>query len=227
MSFASREDIISLVQDLLVHCWPGTLVTPFQQMFYDDAMTLYGVDKPDLRYSNKIINLTKQFGKSGFDFIDNRADDEAFLVGGIFFEADSPNCLKSVEKEVKLIMADHIKDCKERNLPLIISSAHKKNGNVENSLLKKCSAATLEKVAQQVPETTAGFLVAGAREAALPVLGRLRTQLARELVPDLDTREDKFLWVVDFPLFVMEEGRLESAHHPFTAAHPDDYHMFR
>ena len=55
MSFASREDIISLVQDLLVHCWPGTLVTPFQQMFYDDAMTLYGVDKPDLRYRNKII----------------------------------------------------------------------------------------------------------------------------------------------------------------------------
>ena len=44
---------------------------------------------------------------------------------------------------------------------------------------------------------------------------------------DLEAREDEMLWVVDFPLFTTEEGFLESAHHPFTAPHPDDYHLLR
>ena len=55
----------------------------------------------------------------------------------------------------------------------------------------------------------------------------IRLELAKVLIPDLEDRADKFLWVLDFPLFIVEDGKLESAHHPFTAAHPDDYHMFR
>jgi len=69
--------------------------------------------------------------------------------------------------------------------------------------------------------------VFGPKEFVLPVLGKLRLLLGAALIPDLESREDQLLWVVDFPLFTMEEGTLESAHHPFTAPHPDDRHMFR
>ena len=72
-----------------------------------------------------------------------------------------------------------------------------------------------------------GFIVCGDKESVLPILGKLRNLLAKEMIPDLEERPDKFLWVVDFPLFLMEDGVLESAPHPFTACHPEDLDMFR
>merc|ERR1719376_1148154 len=87
MSFAGREEIIKLVEDLLVHCWPGQLDTPFEQMFYQDAIRDFGVDKPDLRYRNKIIKLNNCFQNSGFGFIEENLQRESFFIGGIFFSA--------------------------------------------------------------------------------------------------------------------------------------------
>ena len=54
-----------------------------------------------------------------------------------------------------------------------------------------------------------------------------RVLLARELIADLSERAAEMLWVIDFPLLVREEGNLESAHHPFTAPHHEDRHLFR
>lgn len=61
MSFTNRESIMSLVEGILVHCWPesnGTLSTPFQKMSYDEVMEKYGSDKPDLRFDMQIQNVT-------------------------------------------------------------------------------------------------------------------------------------------------------------------------
>merc|ERR1719429_1054343 len=203
MSFSSREDIINLIQDLLLHCWPEKLNTPFEQMFYEDAMNNYGVDKPDLRFGNKIINLTELFkGDSGFDFIDQRINSESFFVGGVFFDP--------IDKTDKKVLKTVDKDNK-----------------VENSVLKKCNDETRSRLANTVKNHQIGFIVCGDKNSVLPVLGRIRLELAKVLIHDLVDRADKFLWVLDFPLFIVEDGKLESAHHPFTAAHPDDYHMFR
>ena len=60
-----------------------------------------------------------------------------------------------------------------------------------------------------------------------PFVCVVRNLLARELLTDLDQRPDQMFWVIDFPLVVMEEGKLESAHHPFTAPHPEDRHLFK
>jgi len=227
MSFAGREEIIALIQDLLAYCWPEQLETPFQQMYYTDAMENYGVDKPDIRYESKIKYLTKSFSDCGFEFILNNVCDPSFMVGGVFFDAKNANCLKPTEKEVRLALADHLKEHSSQECPIVISSFSNLNGKISNSILKKCNEATRTTIAEQIGENKVGFLVCGQKESILPILGRFRTQLAKTLIPDLDDRPNKFLWVVDFPLFVFEEGKLESAHHPFTASHPDDYHLFR
>ena len=227
MSFVDREGIIDMIEDLITYCWPENLVTPFEQMFYEDAINNYGVDKPDLRFSNKIVCLNQSFDVSGFDFIEKRISDESFFVGGILFDGSSTKRLKNIEKDVRLILADHLKDCKERNSTIIISQFSKIDGLIDNSILKKCNKDTRAKVDSQIKDNQIGFIVCGEKDDVLPVLGRLRTEAARELILDLDERPNKFLWVVDFPLFVMEDGKLESAHHPFTAPHPDDRHMFR
>lgn len=61
LSFTDRESIMSLVEAILVNCWPennGTLSTPFQRMTYKAAMENYGTDKPDLRYDYQIKNVS-------------------------------------------------------------------------------------------------------------------------------------------------------------------------
>lgn len=61
LSFTDRESIMSLVEAILVNCWPesnGSLSTPFQKMSYDEAMEKYGSDKPDLRFDMQLQNVT-------------------------------------------------------------------------------------------------------------------------------------------------------------------------
>jgi len=231
MSFASRKDIINLIEDLLVHCWPRQVEMPIERMVYDDAMTLYGVDKPDLRFDNKIINLTETLKNTGFDFIDSKSGDPSFFSGAVLFnstfEKASSKILKSIENDIKKIFEDQLEECKKNNKTIIISSVSKKKGAVQNTIIKKVNADTKERVDKMICDNEMGFIVCGDKEAALPILGKLRNLLAKEFIPDLEERPDKFLWVVDFPLFLMEEGVLESAHHPFTACHPEDRHMFR
>jgi len=227
MSFAGRDEIIKLIEDLIVFCWPEVLSSPFEQMDYHDAMVNYGVDKPDLRFGNKIINLNHLFNDCGFDFITNNINSESFMVAGIFFDAESAKSLKLIEKEVKSEVTDHLKEHEQKKNPLIISSFANIDGKVDNSIIKKCNMETQSAIIKEIGENKVGFLVCGEKASILPVLGRLRIHLSKSLINDLDDRPNKFLWVVDFPLFVYEDGKLESAHHPFTAPHPQDYQKFK
>jgi len=226
MSFAGRDQIISLIEDLLVYCWPYNLQTPFEQMFYRDAIENYGVDKPDTRFGNKVQNITNLFLNSDFDFIEKRIGDENFMVGGLFFDSNDYRITKLAEKETKKIMFDHIKE-HQQNSSIIISTLGIVGGKWKNSILIKCCSITQKTVCDFIGEGKIGYIVCGNKDAVLPILGKLRTITAKHLYEDLDDRPNKFLWVIDFPLFLYEEGRLESAHHPFTAPHPDDYDKFR
>lgn len=61
LSFTDRESIMSLVESILVNCWPesnGTLSTPFQKMSFDEVMEKYGTDKPDLRFDMQLHNVS-------------------------------------------------------------------------------------------------------------------------------------------------------------------------
>jgi aspartyl-tRNA synthetase len=61
LSFTDREHIMSMIEAVLVHCWPesnGSLSTPFQRMTFDEAMEKYGSDKPDLRFDMQLQNIS-------------------------------------------------------------------------------------------------------------------------------------------------------------------------
>lgn len=149
------------------------------------------------------------------------------MVGGVFFDAENAQSLKSTEKEVKKALADHLNEHSSQKNPIVISSFSHFDGKISNSILKKCNKETSTAIAEHIGENKIGFLVCGQKDSIMPILGRFRTQLAKTHILDLNIRPNKFLWVIDFPLFVFEDGKLESAHHPFTASHPDDYHFFR
>lgn len=223
ISFAGREEVLALVEDLISACWPGDVSFPIPRMTYKVAMEQYGVDKPDTRYENTIQDLTNMFKKCGMDVIENQINNgDDFFIGGVFFDGEDSKCLKTIEKDVKLALADLIKEHKDKQETLIISSLHTLGEGVSSSLLKKCRQETVSSVMELVGPGKLGFLVCAQKNLALPLLGRFRTNLARNLVNDLGIRPHSFLWVLDFPMFVLEAGKLESAHHPFTLVHPED-----
>jgi len=224
LSFCDRDHVLNLVEELLQSFWPTQLSLPLPRMTYDEAMLLYGVDKPDTRYENTIINLTKAFEKCGNEFLEKSMEDsEDFIIGCVVFESEDGGMkiLKNVQKQVAKETKDH--NTKKAIIsPITIS----KKGEVSNSLLIKCNGEVTNLVRQQLKDGVAGFLVCGQKSTTLPLLGRLRTTMAKEMVPNLKDLPHSLLWVVDFPLFLPDdEGNLESTHHPFTAPHPEDRHL--
>ena len=227
ISFAGRENILDLVEDLLAVCLPSPPPLPLPRISYAEAMAKYGVDKPDTRYENTIQDLGPLFAGCGFDVMEKMSENNEYFVGGVFFDGEDSKSLKHVEKEIRQAFSNELEDEKTKKDPVVLSSLHTLGGQPVSSVLKKCEATTCTTVAEAVGSGRLGFLVACRRSLALTLLGRLRTTLARHLLPDLSKLRHSLLWVVDFPMFLWEEGVLESAHHPFTAAHPDDQHLLK
>jgi len=230
MSFCSREDVLNLTESLLSSVWPARLNTPLRRLTYQQVMTNYGVDKPDLRFENRIQNVSEVFKTCGFHVLEEHLDGNQNIAALVMFESnrqDRNKVLKSIEKTSKLQLKDHFERFRQEKLS-IVSSVSVVDGEVRNSILKKCNPAVTERLASLLGvENGLGFLVFGPENFVLPVLGRQRILLGNELVEDLNDRPDEMIWVIDFPLFTTEEGDLESAHHPFTAPHPEDEHLFR
>jgi len=231
MSFADREDVLRLTDGLLDRIWPERLDTPLRRMTYAEAMSKYGVDKPDLRFGNEIIELTDAFENCGFPLLDEHLGRDENIAAIVMFPTGADTKKKSVvkrlERESRLQLQDHLKEFASHPLS-IISPVVVDDGLISNSLLKKCDQKLHQELAERIKhESGIGFLVVGHRDFVLPVLGKQRNLLASELLIDLDQRPYEMFWVIDFPLVVMEEGKLESAHHPFTAPHPEDRHLFK
>lgn len=100
LSFTDRESIMSLVEGILVNCWPesnGTLSTPFQKMTYDEAMEKYGSDKPDLRYELPLKNVTNLVGLN--EHI--AASISEFAAYAIVLKHPQSNVKNQLKKELK------------------------------------------------------------------------------------------------------------------------------
>ena len=189
MSFAGREEVLAVVEDLMAAAWPGGLELPIRRMTYKEAMDKYGVDKPDLRYGNTIQNLGELFRGCGFDVIEDMLGRDDFFIGGVFFDGDDLKHLKTAQSEVTTALSDQLSELKARGESVLLSPLHTlAGGEASCSLLRKCSEGTSSAVAAEVGPGRLGFLVACRREVALHLLGRLRTALASLAVTDLQDR---------------------------------------
>jgi aspartyl-tRNA synthetase len=164
---------------------------PFPHISYDEAMSKYGSDKPDLRFAMEIQDATGATRGSGFGVFANAPCVRYLVV---------PKTFSRTEHERLVALT---KEWGAKGLALL------------SQVAKFLSEDELD--AFGVPEGSSALCVADTEEVAARVLGLLRLHLARELdlVPDTDV----FHWVVDFPLFKHDEetGAWTFMHHPFTA----------
>ena len=213
-SFLSDQEIQDITEGLIARVMKETkgidVSLPFPRMKYDDAMALYGVDKPDTRFEMLLQDLTELV--KGVDF---KVFSEAPAVKAIVVKnAADKYSRKDIDK-----LTEQAKQHGTKGLAWVKMADGELTGPVAKFLTDLTSQLT---EALQLENNDLVLFVADTLEVANAALGALRVRLAKELdLIDPDTFN--YLWVVDWPMFEWseEEGRYMSAHHPFTLPQKD------
>ena len=213
-SFLSDQEIQDITEGLIARVMKETkgidVSLPFPRMKYDDAMALYGVDKPDTRFEMLLQDLTDLV--KGVDF---KVFSEAPAVKAIVVKnAADKYSRKDIDK-----LTEQAKQHGAKGLAWVKVADGELTGPVAKFLTDLTSQLT---EALQLENNDLVLFVADTLEVANAALGALRVRLAKELdLIDPDTFN--YLWVVDWPMFEWseEEGRYMSAHHPFTLPQKD------
>ena len=213
-SFLSEQEIQDITEGLIARVMKETkgieVSLPFPRMKYDDAMALYGVDKPDTRFEMLLQDLTDLV--KGVDF---KVFSEAPAVKAIVVKnAADKYSRKDIDK-----LTEQAKQHGAKGLAWVKVADSELAGPVAK-FLTNLTSPLIE--ALQLENNDLVLFVADTLEVANAALGALRVRLAKELdLIDPDTFN--YLWVVDWPMFEWseEEGRYMSAHHPFTLPQKD------
>ena len=213
-SFLSGQEIQDITEGLIARVMKETkgidVELPFPRMKYDDAMALYGVDKPDTRFEMLLQDLTELV--KGVDF---KVFSEAPAVKAIVVKnAADKYSRKDIDK-----LTEQAKQHGAKGLAWVKVADGELTGPVAKFLTDLTSQLT---EALQLENNDLVLFVADTLEVANAALGALRVRLAKEL--DLIAPDTfNYLWVVDWPMFEWseEEGRYMSAHHPFTLPQKD------
>lgn len=216
-SFLTEQEIQDITEGLIARVMKETkgieVTLPFPRMKYDDAMALYGSDKPDTRFEMLLQDLTEVV--KGVDF---KVFSEAPAVKAIVVKGAADNySRKDIDK-----MTEVAKQYGAKGLAWVKVVDGELNGPVAKFLTGIQADLT---AALGLEDKDLVLFVADTLEVANATLGALRGRIAKELGL-IDNDKFNFLWVVDWPMFEWseEEGRYMSAHHPFTLPQADTAH---
>ena len=216
-SFLTEQEIQDITEGLIARVMKETkgieVTLPFPRMKYDDAMALYGSDKPDTRFDMLLQDLTDLV--KGVDF---KVFSEAPAVKAIVVKGAADNySRKDIDK-----MTEVAKQYGAKGLAWVKVVDGELNGPVAKFLTSIQGDLTS---ALGLEDKDLVLFVADTLEVANATLGALRGRIAKELGL-IDNDKFNFLWVVDWPMFEWseEEGRYMSAHHPFTLPQADTTH---
>ena len=214
MSFCDQEDVMQVAQNLLVDIFRACgkeITTPFRRMTWQDAMETYGSDKPDLRFAMPLVEVSDLFVTCSNEIFASIAKDskanrfKALCVkgGDTFFTRKT---LGEAEEFVRKFGAKGL------------AYLQVKEGEIKGPLAKFLSASDLETLLQRVGAEVGDvvFFGAGAKKIVWDYMGRLRLKVAQDMGL-IDSQKLEFLWVVDFPMFeINDDGSVSALHHPFT-----------
>ncbi|GAL60878.1 aspartate--tRNA ligase [Algibacter lectus] len=215
MAFVEQEDILNVFEGLTRHLLQevnGVSIDKFPRMLYDDAMRLYGNDKPDIRFGMEFGELNAVTQHKDFGVFNN-----AELVVGIAVPGGNSYTRKEIDK-----LIDWVKRPQVGALGMIYSRCND-DGTFKSSVDKFYDQDDLAKWAE-VTGAKPGDLVcvlSGDKNKVRAQLSALRMELAERL----GLRDPKVfapLWVIDFPLLELDEetGHYHAMHHPFTSPKP-------
>ncbi len=225
MSFVDQDDVMTAVELAVragISAVRGVELSEFPRITWDEAMSRFGSDKPDMRFGMELHDVSGVFAATGF----NAFKDKAVLAIGVPGRGDaSRSQLDGWTDRAKALGAAGLVWMRVRGPVSGDGAPEGSVAGLESPVAKFCSADELAALrgAVGVAEGDLVLVIADAdRRKAQQVLGHLRLDLGK---PERIDEPLALLWVTDFPLFeaIGADGRPVPAHHPFTQAHEADW----
>lgn len=223
MSFATPEEIQSITEELLAAAWKDLkgidLPRPFLRLSYDEAVSRFGLDAPDLRFGLELVELTDAVKASGFKVFADVAG-----AGGIVKAINLKGMADLSRKELDEL-TEFVKIYGAKGMAWV---KVKEANEWQSPISKFFSPAERDAIATRLKLEVGDCAVFLADKPSVvnAGLGHLRKHVAK--LKGLYGPDDfQFCWVVDFPLFEYDEesARYYAAHHPFTSPRLDEIDM--
>lgn len=217
MAFVEQEDILNTFEGLIKYLFKEVKsvdIEKMPRMTYDDAMKLYGSDKPDLRFGMQFVELNELAKEKGFSIFD-----EAELVVGF----NASGCAGYTRKQLDGL-TDFVRKPQVGAKGLVYIK-YNEDGTFKSSVDKFYTQDDLKAWAEKMDAKPGDLMLvlSGDAEKTRKQLNVLRLHMG-DLLELKDPYNYKPLWVVDFPLLEWDEEheRYHAMHHPFTSPKPQD-----
>ncbi len=217
MAFVEQEDILNTFEGLTRHLLKelkGLEINDFPRMTYDDAIRLYGSDKPDIRFDMTFVELNEVTQQNNFVVFDS-----AELVVGICAKGCADYTRKQLDKLTDFVKRPQI------GAKGLVYCKYNTDGTFKSSVDKFFSQEDLAQWAMKMSAKPGDLMLimAGEIDKVRKQLNELRLEVAEQLGLR-DPKKFAPLWVVDFPLLEWDEEteRYHAMHHPFTSPKPED-----
>jgi len=215
MSFIKEKDIQDLIEGLFKYIFKKVfnkdLQIPFKHMSYNEAFAKYGSDKPDLRFGLEIHDATSLFKNTELKFL-RSVIDKGGKIGAIHVRG------KDFSRSE---LEDWVNKAQKLGAKGLLWIRFKDSDKFDSPVSKFLPDDFFAKAQEIFPTLASGntlFLIAGDYKDAWETLGRIRLELAKEMLL-IPKDEFNFCWITDFPLLEYDKDskRWNAMHHPFTA----------
>ena len=216
-SFMNEGEITSLMEEMVRGLFKEvsniTLTKKFPSITYDDAMKLYGVDRPDLRIPLQLVDMNETMKGVEFKVFSGPANSEKGRVVALKVPGGASISRKQIDDYTKYVGIYGAKG---------LAYIKINDDGPSSPIIKFLGDEVTKKVISLTEAKTGDIIFFGADKAKIvnEALGNLREKLAHDL--NLYDKEWAPIWVLDFPMFeVADDGSLNAIHHPFTAPSVD------
>jgi len=225
-SFMGEEDIMQMMETMIRQLFQQTLnveLGEFPRMPYAEAMKRFGSDKPDLRVAIELVDVADLVANVEFKVFSAPANDNNGRVAAICVPGGATLSRKQIDQ-----YGEYAGRYGARGLAWI-KVKHVGQGveGVQSPIAKFLSDDIVNQILERSGANAGDILLFGAdnQRVVTDSLGALRLKVAE----DLELVEDvwKPLWVVDFPMFEEDKGRMHALHHPFTAPKESDVEQLK
>ena len=212
MSFVEQDDVLAVGEAIIRNLWQGTLgytIAEIPKITYFEAMSKYGSDKPDLRFSLELADCTEYFANTEFRVFQAEHVGAVVMPGG----ANQPRRAFDAWQEW----------AKQRGAKGLAYVTIDDDGTLGGPVAKNISEAERTGLATHVGAQNGDciFFAAGSQSDALALLGAVRLEIGHRCGL-INEDEWSFLWVIDAPMFERtDDGGWTSVHHPFTSPNTD------
>ena len=219
MSFVNEKDVMELSEGLIKKIFKVSLnkelSLPFKSLKYEEAIDRFGLDKPDMRFSLELKNITEIVKNSDFKVFTSVIK-KGGIVKAINVENGADFSRKDIDDLTKFVSIYGAKG---------LAWIRVKEEEWQSPISKFFSDEEKEKLKEKLNVKPGNllFFVADTIKVTNEALGNLRNELAKKLNL-IDEKEFNFVWITDFPMFEYDdaEKKLSALHHPFTMPHNVD-----